>query len=90
VDPCRLAKLVAEMRENQRNVDPQDLQAVCVEYFGQPRKGSGSHVAIFKMPWQGNPRINIQPGRDKRAKPYQVKQVLEAIDKLEKMRGEGE
>ncbi|BBZ52705.1 toxin HicA [Mycobacterium heidelbergense] len=88
MDPCRLAKLVAEMRENQTNVNPKDLHAVCVEYFGGPRKGSGSHVAIFKMPWLNNPRVNIQTGRDKRAKPYQVKQVLSAIDKLEKIRGE--
>jgi len=90
VDPCRLAKVVAEMRENRTNVDAKDLHAVCVEYFGEPRKGSGSHVAIFKMPWPGNPRVNIQGGRDTRAKPYQVKQVLEAIDRLEKMRGERE
>jgi len=34
------------------------------------------------MPWQGDPRINIQDASGK-AKPYQVRQVLQAIDKLE-------
>lgn len=90
MDPCRLAKLVAEMRENQATVKIADLRAVCVHYFGEPRKGSGSHVAIFKMPWAGNPRVNIQIGRDNRAKAYQVRQALAAIDQLEKMRGERE
>ena len=37
---------------------------------------------MFKMPWQGDPRINIQDASGK-AKPYQVRQVLQAIDKLE-------
>ncbi|OYV17001.1 MAG: hypothetical protein CG439_1880, partial [Methylococcaceae bacterium NSP1-2] len=37
---------------------------------------------IFKMPWSGDPRINIQETKGK-AKAYQVKQVLLAIDKLE-------
>jgi hypothetical protein len=37
---------------------------------------------IFKTPWPGDPRFNIQDANGK-AKPYQVKQVLKAIDKLE-------
>jgi hypothetical protein len=36
---------------------------------------------VFKMPWAGDPRINIQK-QGKRAKTYQVKPVLAAIDKL--------
>ncbi len=50
-------------------------------YFGEPRKGSGSHVAIYKMPWQGDPRINLQRGDGGKAKEYQVKQLIKAIDK---------
>ena len=42
---------------------------------------SGSHH-IFKTPWKGDPRINIQK-EGKMAKPYQVKLVLKALDKLE-------
>jgi len=33
------------------------------------------------MPWQGDPRINIQNAKGK-AKAYQVKQVLLAIERL--------
>ena len=37
---------------------------------------------IFKTPWPGNPRVNIQNDNG-RAKTYQVRQVLLAIDKIE-------
>ena len=56
-----------------------DLQKVCSHYFGKSRQ-KGSHV-IYKTPWPGDPRVNIQnAGKD--AKPYQVRQVLRAIDRL--------
>jgi hypothetical protein len=38
------------------------------------------------MPWQGDPRINIQDDNGK-GKAYQVKQVLSAIRKLESKNG---
>jgi hypothetical protein len=44
---------------------------------------SSSH-AVFKMPWPGDPRVNIQDSKGK-AKAYQVGQVLKAIDKKEAM-----
>jgi len=53
----------------------------CDYYFGKPRQKSSSH-RIYKTPWQGDPRINIQNYKGK-AKVYQVKQVLMAIEKLE-------
>ena len=37
---------------------------------------------MYKTPWKGNPRINIQNHKVK-AKAYQVKQVLLAIETLE-------
>ena len=40
----------------------------------------GSH-RIYKTPWPGAPRINIQKDGPK-AKRYQVVQMIEAIDKL--------
>jgi hypothetical protein len=65
---------------NSKNVKFEDLLKICVEKFGNPRI-TGSHH-IFKTPWKGDPRINIQ--RDgKMAKPYQVKLVIKAIEKLE-------
>jgi hypothetical protein len=51
------------------------LVKVCEQYFGKPRI-TGSHH-IFKTPWQGDPRINIQKAGNK-AKPYPVEQVIEA------------
>ena len=68
------------MRREPRNVRFSDLCKICVEYFGEPRQKGSSH-AVFKTPWVGDPRVNIQNDRGK-AKPYQVRQVLQAIDKL--------
>ena len=49
-------------------------------YFGKPRnKGTSHHV--YKTPWSGDPRVNIQNSKGK-VKPYQVKQILQAIEKL--------
>lgn len=36
---------------------------------------------ISKTPWQGDPRFNLQEDSGK-TKPYQVKHVLAALDKL--------
>ncbi|ORX05916.1 toxin HicA [Mycobacterium triplex] len=75
------------MRENPANVAYADVYKVCVEYFGAARQKGTSH-AVFKMPWAGDPRVNIQRDKGGKAKSYQVKQVLLAIDKFEKQRGE--
>ena len=39
-------------------------------------------IALYKTPWPGDPRVNIQNAKGK-AKPYQIKQVLQAIKKRE-------
>ena len=36
-----------------------------------------------RRPGKGDPRVNIQRGKDGNAKAYQVRQVLDAIDRLE-------
>jgi hypothetical protein len=54
---------------------------VCDHFFGKARQEKSSH-RIYQTPWQGDPRINIQNDKGK-AKAYQVKQVLLAIEKLE-------
>ncbi|MCF6777723.1 hypothetical protein L3V83_14220 [Thiotrichales bacterium 19X7-9] len=74
-------KVLVQMKNNPNNVRFNDLVKVCTEYFGEPRQSSSSHM-IFKTPWVGDPRINIQNANGK-AKAYQVKQVLLAIKKLE-------
>jgi hypothetical protein len=72
---------VESIRANPANVRFADLQRVCEHYFGAPRQRGTSHV-VFKTPWPGDPRVNIQNEKG-RAKPYQVRQVLKAIDKLQ-------
>ena len=74
-------KILKQLRAEPTNVRFADLRKVCEAFFGEPRQNGTSHL-IFKMPWQGNPRVNIQDAGGK-AKPYQVRQVLQAIDKLE-------
>ncbi|MDR2579414.1 MAG: hypothetical protein LBC85_00270 [Fibromonadaceae bacterium] len=69
---------------NKENVRFSELLNICIEHFGKPRV-CGSHH-IFKMPWAGNPRINIQKD-GKNAKPYQVRQVKEALEKLNELKG---
>lgn len=76
-----IEKLLEQMRREPANVRFGDLKKVCQAYFGKPRQDGSSH-AIFKTPWPGDPRVNIQNAKGK-AKPYQVRQVLWAIDKLE-------
>ena len=66
--------------ENPRNVLFADLLKICKKYFGNPRI-RGSHY-IFKTPWKGDPRINLQKV-DKMAKSYQVRDVKKAIEKME-------
>jgi len=74
------------MRETPANVLYTDLLSVCTHHFGKPRQKGTSH-AVFKTPWPGDPRVNIQNDHGK-AKPYQVRQVVAAIDKLQTLRGE--
>ncbi len=76
-----VAKILAQMRVNPANIRYEDLAKVCEHYFGPPRTSGGSH-AVYKTPWRGDPRVNIQNDHGK-AKPYQVRQVLAAIDKKE-------
>lgn len=69
------------MRKNPKNIRYDDLLKVCEHYFGPARRSGGSH-AVFRTPWPGDPRVNIQNSSGQ-AKPYQVRQVLAAIDKKE-------
>ncbi len=69
-----------DILSNPKNVKFDDLVKICMKYFGVPRV-KGSHH-IFKTPWKGDPRINIQKD-GKMAKPYQVKLVVKVLKKLE-------
>ena len=74
-------KILEQMKLNPKGVRFNDLKKVCLHYFGNPRQSGSSHC-VFKTPWPGDPRVNIQNQKGK-AKPYQVKQVLLAIEQLE-------
>ncbi len=81
-----IRKTLEQMRREPANVRFSELKKVCETYFGEARQSGSSHT-IFKTPWIGDPRINIQDDKGK-AKAYQVKQVLLAIAKLEESRRE--
>jgi hypothetical protein len=70
---------ISEMRNNPKGVRFSDLCRVCEKYFGQPRQKGTSH-RIYRTPWLGDPRVNIQDDKGK-AKVYQVRQVLKAIER---------
>jgi hypothetical protein len=82
---AKINDILAQMRQNPKDVKFADLCKVCENFFGEPRNSSGSH-RIYKTPWQGDPRINLQNFGGK-AKAYQVKQVLMAIGKVEAIHG---
>jgi hypothetical protein len=69
-----------DILSNSKNVRFDDLIKICTKYFGASRIRGSHH--IFKTPWKGDPRINIQKD-GKMAKPYQVKLVTKALKKLE-------
>ena len=77
-----LEKAVKELNA-EKQIRFSQLLKICEQFFGNYRV-SGSHH-IFKTPWQGDPRINLQKGKDKNAKPYQMRQVLNGLRKLKEL-----
>lgn len=78
-----LEKILQQMRTQPAAVRFADLKKVCQAHFGKPRQDGSSH-AVYKTPWPGDPRVNIQNAHGK-AKPYQVRQVLWAIDLMQQI-----
>ena len=78
--------ILDRMRINPKGVRFKDLCKVCDWYFGEPRQSASSH-RVYKTPWPGDPRVNIQNDKGK-AKVYQVQQVLQAVEKYEAEHGE--
>ncbi|MDM8543122.1 toxin HicA [Desulfococcaceae bacterium HSG9] len=77
----QIKNFLKQIKKNSANVRFSDLCRVCDHYFGKARQSGSSH-RIYKTPWQGDPRVNIQNNKGK-AKVYQVKQVLKAIERME-------
>jgi len=74
--------ILNDMRTNPTDIKFNELRKIAEHFFaefGKPRIAGSHH--IYKMPWPGDPRINIQKDGPK-AKRYQVIQMLEAVEKL--------
>lgn len=81
----RIEDEIEKLDQEKNNLRLDYLVRVCQEHFGNPRY-KGSHQ-YYKTPWPGYLRINLQENKkDKgKAKPYQVKQVIAALRKLQEM-----
>jgi hypothetical protein len=77
----RIDRIVEQMRRSPQGIRFVDLFRVCDHYFGQPRQHGSSH-RVYRTPWRGDPRVNIQNAKGL-AKAYQVRQVLNAIERIE-------
>jgi hypothetical protein len=74
--------IVDHMQRSPQGIRFVDLCRVCDHFFGKPRQPGSSH-RIYKTPWEGDPRVNIQNAKGA-AKAYQVRQVLKAIERLKR------
>ncbi len=83
-----ISEILTRMQDSPTNVRFADLKKVCDNYFDRRGSATGSHVT-YKTPWVGDPRVNIQNNNGK-AKPYQVRQVLSAVNKIQTIRPEKE
>lgn len=71
---------IATLERNPNGIKFSQLAKILEERFGKPRQVGTSH-RIYRTPWQGNPRLNIQNRRGM-AKPYQVRQAIAALRKM--------
>ena len=78
---AKIKEILIAMQRNPKGIVFADLCKVCDHYFGEARQPGSSH-RIYKTPWPGDPRVNIQSNKGK-AKAYQVKQLIKAINRLE-------
>ena len=74
---------IQELRRNPKDIRFADLAKICDRFFGPPRRQGSSH-SVYRTPWPGDPRVNIQRGSNGMAKDYQVRQVIKALERLEK------
>jgi hypothetical protein len=81
----RIEDILEQMKQNSADVRFNDLCRVCEHYLGEPRQQGSSH-RLYKTPWQGDPRVNIQNKKGKAA-AYQVRQVLKAVERLKSING---
>jgi hypothetical protein len=84
-EPCvSLDEALQALEDAGANLRFRELLALCARFFGEARIRGSHH--IFKMPWAGDPRINLQEDGGK-AQPYQVRQVMRALKRLKEQAG---
>jgi hypothetical protein len=77
----KIEDILVDMQGNPKGIRFADLCRVCDHFFGRPRQQGTSH-RVYKTPWPGDPRVNIQNDKGM-AKVYQVRQVLKAIERVQ-------
>ena len=75
---------IRSLRSNPRRIRFNELASICDQFFGTPRQSGSSH-RVYRTPWPGDPRVNIQNDRGM-AKAYQVRQVIKALEMLKDRR----
>ena len=73
-------EIITKLEAGPENIKYTRLCKICDHFFGEPRQ-NGTSQRVYKMPWKGDPRVNIQKKGNK-AKAYQVRQVINALRKL--------
>ncbi len=76
----KVEEVLAAMRDNPKGIRFSEACKVCEHFFGSPRQSGSSH-RLYRTPWPGDPRVNVQNDRGM-AKAYQIRQILKAIEKL--------
>ena len=71
-------ELIQRMRRQPNHVRFKDADRVARFFFGPPRIHGSHHV--FRTPWPGDPRVNIQD-RSGFVAPYQIEQLLAAVER---------
>ncbi|MGA2448000.1 MAG: toxin HicA [Polyangiaceae bacterium] len=77
---AKLDDMIEQMRSHPQNVRYVDACTVANAFFGEPRQHGTSH-RVWKMPWAGDPRVNMQESKGGKAKAYPVRQLLTAVDR---------
>ena len=75
-----LFSVIGSLQSNHKGVRFNELVRICDHFFGAPRQSGTSH-RVYRTPWPGDPRVNIQNDKGM-AKAYRVRQVIRALEKL--------
>ena len=77
---------IADLQQRQNSIKFAEISENLRAMVWPPRIKRYNHH-VYRMPWSGDPRINIQRGNNGAAKAYQVKQVIAALARMEEEHG---